>query len=130
MCALVTGVQTCALPILIMFDREKIFSSEQGWGPVLNLLFPRGLMLMDFEKHRADRKILSVAFKPEPMRHYADSLNEGIRARIGQWSGKTFKFYPAIKELTLDLAAPSFTAIQWGPEAEDRTRGVKGKSVP
>src|SRR3546814_2450237 len=53
---------------LIMFDREKIFSSEQGWGPVLNLLFPRGLMLMDFEKHRADRKILSVAFKPEPMR--------------------------------------------------------------
>src|SRR3546814_6416598 len=82
MCALVTGVQTCALPILIMFDREKIFSSEQGWGPVLNLLFPRGLMLMDFEKHRADRKILSVAFKPEPMRRYADSLNEGIRARI------------------------------------------------
>src|SRR3546814_6877381 len=80
MCALVTGVQTCALPILIMFDREKIFSSEQGWGPVLNLLFPRGLMLMDFEKHRADRKVLSVAFKPEPMRHYAESLNDGIRS--------------------------------------------------
>ena len=103
---------------LIMFDREKIFSSEQGWGPVLNLLFPRGLMLMDFEKHRADRKILSVAFKPEPMRHYADSLNEGIRSRIGQWSGKTFKFYPAIKELTLDLAATSFLGIPWGPEAD------------
>ncbi len=63
---------------LVMFDRDKIFSSEQGWGPVLNLLFPRGLMLMDFEKHRADRKILSVAFKPEPMRHYAESLNEGF----------------------------------------------------
>ena len=103
---------------LVMFDREKIFSSEQGWGPVLNLLFPRGLMLMDFEKHRADRKILSVAFKPEPMRHYAESLNEGIRDRIGQWSGKTFKFYPAIKELTLDLAATSFLGIPWGPEAD------------
>src|SRR3546814_14253240 len=75
-------------------------------------------MLMDFEKHRADRKILSVAFKPEPMRHYADSLNEGIRARIGQWSGKTFKFYPAIKDLTLDLAATSFLGIPWGPEAD------------
>ena len=103
---------------LVMFDREKIFSSEQGWGPVLNLLFPRGLMLMDFEKHRADRKILSVAFKPEPMRHYADSLNEGIKSRIGKWSGKTFKFYPAIKELTLDLAATSFLGIPWGPEAD------------
>jgi cytochrome P450 len=103
---------------LVMFDREKIFSSEQGWGPVLNLLFPRGLMLMDFEKHRADRKILSIAFKPEPMRHYADSLNVGIKDRVAQWSGKTFKFYPAIKELTLDLAATSFLGIPFGPEAD------------
>ncbi|MFN7031100.1 MAG: cytochrome P450, partial [Sphingopyxis sp.] len=103
---------------LVLFDREKIFSSEQGWGPVLNLLFPRGLMLMDFEKHRADRKTLSVAFKPEPMRHYAGALNEGIGSRIGAWSGKSFKFYPAIKQLTLDLAATSFLGIPWGPEAE------------
>lgn len=103
---------------LVMFDREKIFSSEQGWGPMLNLLFPRGLMLMDFERHRADRKILSVAFKPEPMRHYADALNDGIRERVGAWSGQTFAFYPAIKQLTLDLAATSFLGIPWGPEAD------------
>src|SRR3546814_17812684 len=72
---------------LVLFDRDKLFSSEQGWGPVLNLLFPRGLMLMDFEKHRADRKTLSVAFKPEPMRHYAAALNDGIRSeerRVGK----------------------------------------------
>src|SRR3546814_16984087 len=31
---------------------------------------------------------------------------------------KTFKFYPAIKELTLDLAATSFLGIPWGPEAD------------
>ena len=103
---------------LVMFDRDKIFSSEQGWGPVLNLLFPRGLMLMDFEKHRADRKVLSVAFKPEPMRHYADALNEGIKDRVASWSGKSFKFYPAIKKLTLDLAATSFLGIPFGPEAD------------
>jgi cytochrome P450 len=108
---------------LVLFDRDKIFSSEQGWGPVLNLLFPRGLMLMDFEKHRGDRKALSIAFKPEPMRHYADALNEGVAARMPAWSaaaagGKPFKFYPAIKQLTLDLAATSFLGIPWGPEAE------------
>ncbi len=108
---------------LVLFDRDKIFSSEQGWGPVLNLLFPRGLMLMDFEKHRADRKALSIAFKPEPMRHYADALNAGVAARMPEWSaaaagGKPFTFYPAIKQLTLDLAATSFLGIAWGPEAE------------
>lgn len=103
---------------MVLFDRDKVFSSEQGWGPLLNLLFPRGLMLMDFEKHRSDRKALSIAFKPEPMRHYADALNEGVAARIPAWSGRTMPFYPAIKQLTLDLAATSFLGIPWGPEAE------------
>ena len=37
---------------LILFDRDKLFSSEQGWGPVLFRLFPRGLMLIDFDHHR------------------------------------------------------------------------------
>ena len=103
---------------LVLFDREKIFSSEQGWGPILWRLFPRGLMLMDFDHHRMDRRTLSVAFKPEPMKHYADSLNDGIKARVAEWSGKDFAFYPAIKQLTLDLAATSFLGIPWGPEAE------------
>ncbi len=103
---------------LVMFDRDKVFSSEQGWGPVLNLLFPNGLMLMDFEKHRADRKTLSVAFKPEPMRLYAEVLNEGIRKVVADWSGKSFQFYPAIKALSLDLAASAFLGIPFGPEAD------------
>ncbi len=103
---------------LVMFDRDKVFSSEQGWGPLLNLLFPRGLMLMDFDHHRVHRKTLSVAFKPEPMKLYADALNQGIRERVAQWSGKRMRFYPAIKQLTLDLAAASFLGIPWGPEAE------------
>ena len=71
---------------LVLFDKNKNFSSEQGWGPVLNLLFPRGLMLMDFEKHRQDRKALSVAFKPEPMRHYAAELDAGFRRSLGAFA--------------------------------------------
>ncbi|MFM9977304.1 MAG: cytochrome P450 [Sphingomonadaceae bacterium] len=103
---------------LVLFDRDKVFSSEQGWGPMLNQLFPRGLMLLDGEKHRTDRKVLSVAFKPEPMRLYADALNAGIKARVAQWSGQPIKFYPEIKALTLQLAATSFLGIPFGPEAD------------
>jgi hypothetical protein len=29
---------------LVLFDRDKNVSSEQGWGPILDQLFPRGLM--------------------------------------------------------------------------------------
>ncbi|MBK8271529.1 MAG: cytochrome P450 [Sphingomonadales bacterium] len=107
---------------LVLFDRDKTFSSEQGWGPVLNLVFPRGLMLMDFDKHRSDRRTLSIAFKPEPMKLYSDALNKGIAARVAEWSGKTFAFYPAIKQLTLDLAAASFLGIPWGPDAQKINR--------
>ena len=104
---------------LVLFDRQKLFSSEQGWGPVLNLLFPRGLMLMDFDAHRVDRRALSVAFKPEPMRHYAGSLNAGIAARMDAWGAQAdFRFYPAIKALTLELAAESFLGLPLGPEAD------------
>ena len=103
---------------LVLFDRDRLFSSEQGWGPLLNLLFPRGLMLMDFDKHRADRKTLSVAFKPEPMRHYATQLDAGIAGRIGAWGGHTLRFYDAIKKLTLDLAATSFLGVELGAEAD------------
>ncbi|GAA4641529.1 cytochrome P450 [Pontixanthobacter gangjinensis] len=102
---------------LVLFDRNKIFSSEQGWGPILDQLFPRGLMLMDFDHHRMDRRALSIAFKPGPMRHYADALNRGIADTVKDWAGE-MTFYPAIKKLTLDLAADSFIGIEWGPEAD------------
>lgn len=103
---------------LMLFDREKIFSSEQGWGPVLDKLFPRGLMLLDFDHHRADRRALSIAFKPDPMRHYSGALNRGIARQVAEWGGTPMTFYPAIKQLTLDLAADSFLGIPWGPEAD------------
>ena len=103
---------------LVLFDRDKIFSSEQGWGPVLDQLFPRGLMLLDFDHHRADRRALSIAFKPEPMRHYAGALDRGIAQEVAKWGGREMLFYPAIKQLTLDLAADSFIGIPWGSEAD------------
>src|SRR5262245_34977684 len=53
---------------LVLFDQQKLFSSTHGWNHVLELLFPRGLMLLDFEEHRLHRKALSVAFKSGPMK--------------------------------------------------------------
>jgi cytochrome P450 len=102
---------------LLLFNKDKIFSSKQGWGPILDQLFPRGLMLMDFDHHRIDRRALSIAFKPEPMRHYSGSLNTGISREVEKWEGPK-RFYPAIKKLTLDLAADSFLGVPLGPEAD------------
>jgi cytochrome P450 len=108
---------------LVLFNKDKIFSSALGWNPVLENLFPHGLMLMDGDEHRIHRKALSVAFKTEPMRHYLGELNSGIERGIANWPGAPeFKFYPAIKALTLDLAAASFLGVPWGPDAQKINR--------
>src|SRR6202012_1654520 len=94
----------------VLFDQQRLFSSTMGWAPVLERLFPRGLMLLDFDEHRLHRKALSVAFKSGPMKSYLQQLNRGIEERVARWmkGGAEFLFYPAIKQLTLDLAATSF----------------------
>jgi cytochrome P450 len=110
---------------LVLFDREKNFSSAGGWGKILDQVFPRGLMLMDFDEHRLHRKALGIAFKPAPMKAYLGALNDGISRRIAEWhlsgtgQGGTcdLEFYPAIKQLTLDLAATSFLGIELGAQA-------------
>ena len=104
---------------LVLFDQAKLFSSTHGWGRILGLLFPRGLMLLDFDEHRLHRRALSVAFKSGPMKSYLAELDTGIAARVAQWKAQpgAMLFYPAMKQLTLDLAATSFLG------AEHRSRG-------
>ena len=109
---------------LLLFDQQKLFSSEMGWSPILGLLFPRGLMMLDFDEHRLHRKALSVAFKSGPMKSYLAHLDTGIRARVAEWGAKPgpMLFYPAMKQLTLDLAATSFLGETIGGESEGVTR--------
>src|SRR3954454_302897 len=109
---------------LVLFDQAKLFSSTHGWGRILGLLFPRGLMLLDFEEHRLHRRALSVAFKSGPMKSYLAELDTGIAARVAQWKAKPglMLFYPAMKQLTLDLAATSFLGARLGPEVDEITR--------
>src|SRR5579871_4803827 len=109
---------------LVLFDQAKLFSSTLGWGRILGLLFPRGLMLLDFDEHRLHRRALSFAFKSGPMKSYLAELDKGIAARVAQWKTKPGEMllYPAMKQLTLDLAATSFLGADIGPEVDEITR--------
>src|ERR1700731_4652243 len=109
---------------LVLFDQAKQFSSTLGWGRILGLLFPRGLMLLDFDEHRLHRRALSVAFKSGPMKSYLAALDAGISERVRRWrqSPGPMRFYPALKQLTLDLAATSFLGEGIGPEVDEITR--------
>ena len=109
---------------LMLFDQNRLFSSTHGWGTILGRLFPRGLMLLDFDEHRLHRRALSVAFKSGPMKSYLAALDAGISERVGEWRQRPggMLFYPAMKQLTLDLAATSFLGTSIGPDVADITR--------
>jgi cytochrome P450 len=109
---------------LVLFDQAKLFSSTHGWDIILGRLFPRGLMLLDFDEHRLHRRALSVAFKSGPMKSYLAQLDRGIARRVAQWKAKPGEMlvYPAMKQLTLDLAATSFLGADIGPEVDEIIR--------
>ena len=109
---------------LALFDQAKLFSSTHGWDIILGRLFPRGLMLLDFDEHRLHRRALSVAFKSGPMKSYLAQLDRGIARRVAQWKAKPGEMlvYPAMKQLTLDLAATSFLGADIGPEVDEIIR--------
>nr|WP_294527251.1 cytochrome P450 [uncultured Rhodopila sp.] len=109
----------------VLFDQQRLFSSQFGWGRFMDRVFPRGLMMMDFDEHRLNRRALSAAFKAGPMRAYLKALDAGIAARIAQWTATPgpMLVYPAMKQLTLDLAATSFLGTGIGPDT-DRITGA------
>ncbi len=103
----------------VLMDKNKNFSSEMGWAPYLERLFPRGLMLMDFDEHKAHRHIMAAAFKTGPMKGYLESLNAAMPERIAEWGKQgSFEFYAAIKELSLDMATLVFLGLEPGPESK------------
>jgi cytochrome P450 len=58
------------------------------------------------------------------MKSYLAQLDRGIARRVAQWKAKPGEMlvYPAMKQLTLDLAATSFLGADIGPEVDEIIR--------
>lgn len=103
----------------VLMDKDRNFSSYLGWVDAIGNLFSRGLMLLDFEEHRIHRSVMQIAFRSEAIRGYADLMNPIIASGLDRWDSQPpTHFYPAIKSLTLDLAAEVFLGTPLGPDAD------------
>lgn len=108
---------------LVMQDREHNFSNQAGWNFTLGELFPRGLMLRDFDDHRFHRRVMQSAFRKEALQAYFGLMSKLIERRLDGWKGRgEFHFYHTIKRLTLDLAAAVFLGIELENKAKDVNR--------
>jgi len=75
-------------------------------------------MLLDFDEHRLHRRALSVAFKSGPINPiWRSSIPASWRGSSNEAQPGPMLFYPAMKQLTLDLAATSFLGAGIGPKS-------------
>nr|WP_042376518.1 cytochrome P450 [Gordonia alkanivorans] len=96
----------------VLVNRDKAFSNGGGWNLVIGPFFPRGLMLLDFDEHRAHRRIMQEAFTPAALRGYFTRLDPVARAAADELAGGQVELYPYFKDLTLRIAAEVFVDVE------------------
>jgi cytochrome P450 len=90
----------------VLLDRGTNYSSRVGWDFSIGELFEGGLMLRDFDDHRAQRNIMQAAFRPGAMRGYLDIINPIVDRGLTRWAAEgRLRCAPAIKALGLEVAA-------------------------
>lgn len=95
----------------VLLDRENLFSSEGGWD-ALKRIYPGGLLLQDFDHHRANRRIMQAAFRASAIRDYRLRMTGAMGDLLDSWPEDTpFNFYTAIKDLTLRLGGAVFMGL-------------------
>ncbi len=84
-------------------------------GPFFN----RGLMLLDFDEHHHHRRIMQEAFTRTRLSGYVEHIDWVVAAGVADWptNDARFLFYPAIKQLTLDVASLVFMGHE--PDTDD-----------
>jgi cytochrome P450 len=96
----------------VLVDRARCYSSTHGWGHFLGELFPRGLMLRDFDDHARHRKILKAAFTRPAREGYQALINRATSQTLTDWAAQpSLQFYPAIKRALLDQGTQVFLGL-------------------
>src|ERR1700753_3770104 len=115
----------------IYSNRNKDFS-QQGWTPVIGAFFNRGLMLLDFEEHLFHRRIMQEAFLRSRLVGYVEQMDQVVSQVVANdWvaNDPRFLLYPAMKELTLDIASMVFMGHEPGTDHQLVTKVNKAFTI-
>lgn len=97
----------------VLKDEANQFSSKLGWEAFLGRLFPHALPTMDFSEHRHHRRIMQSVFKKQALVGYVPLIDQVVIDNLRTWpTDQAMPAYPAIKALTLDIAAKAFLGLE------------------
>lgn len=93
----------------VLRNRDKAFANGPAWTYVVGPFFKRGLMFLDFDEHLLHRRIMQQAFTRKRIEAYTAAMHPAIENALEGWGNAVgFKAYPALKRLTLSIAAETF----------------------
>jgi cytochrome P450 len=100
----------------ILIDPERLFSARIPWMGIMGRIFPNGLLLLDGQEHRNDRRLMHEAFARSALHGYAERMNPMIESGLRAWPerGTRVPMYVRFKELTLDIATRIFVGVDPG----------------
>ncbi|CRK55959.1 Cytochrome P450 [Alloactinosynnema sp. L-07] len=102
---------------VVLTNKDKAYS-QQGWTFFIGPFFRGGLMLMDFEEHLQHRRLMQHAFTQDRISAYNARVADIAEREIREWPARDgFLVYPALKQLTLDVATDIFMATSGRTDA-------------
>ncbi len=106
----------------VLQDREGNFSAREGWKFYIDRVFPGAIMAMDGAEHLRQRRIMQGAFGRDAMVGYLDGMHPTIARGLEKLAADSrrpdFRFFPFIKQLTLDVATSTFAGMELGDDAD------------
>ena len=93
----------------VLLDQERIFSARKPWMAIMGKIFPNGLLLLDGDEHKLNRKVMHTAFTRPALSGYTELMNTIVDEET---------------ELALTPRCPNRTAAQ-SPRREATRRGTR-----
>jgi cytochrome P450 len=104
----------------VLQNKNKVYSQD-GWVYFLGPFFTRGLMLLDGQEHLLHRRLMQEAFNRPRLAAYQEQVQDIVDKTLPTWpTDVPMPLYPAIKQLTLDVA----TEIFMGAEPSEETHAL------
>ncbi len=104
----------------VLQNKGKVFS-QSGWVYFIGPFFTRGLMLLDGEEHHLHRRIMQEAFTRPRLEAYQTQVQDIIDRTVPTWpTDEPMLMYPAVKQLSLDVA----TEVFMGAEPSDESHAL------
>ncbi|RSN19313.1 cytochrome P450 [Amycolatopsis sp. WAC 04169] len=104
---------------IALVNKDKAFSSQDGWKFFIERFFDRGLMLLDFGEHHLHRRIMQAAFTRDRLAGYLGQMGPTLREGVAAWSDRANpRIYWSLKQLTLDVATRVFMGMRSGDDAD------------